>query len=124
MDVLIVGVHVDVTVVALLAAAETGTSIPHRPIPPQATNRIHRTRIPIVAADRRDPRHIRPIRRTGDLEGQSPAAEVVKTSTSDTNIGMDLLEANHTGVPNEGVKVIGAQATKNRTRGADVKLHH
>jgi hypothetical protein len=119
-----VGVHVDVTVAALLAAAETGTSITHRPIPPQATNRIHRTRIPIVAADRRDPRHIRPIRGTGDLEGQSPAAEVVKTSTSDTNIGMDVLEANHTGVLNEGVKVIGAQATKNRTRGADVKLHH
>jgi hypothetical protein len=123
-DVLIVGVHVDVTVAALLAAAETGTSITHRPIPPQATNRIHRTRIPIVAADRRDPRHIRQIRGTEDLEGQSPAAEVVKTSTSDTNIGMDLVVANHTGVPNEGVKVIGAQATKNRTRGAEIKFHH
>ena len=121
-----VDVHADVTVAALLAAADIGTIIPHRLIPPQATHRIqiHRARIPIVTADRRDPRHIRQIRGTEDLEGQSPAAEVVKTSTSDTNIGMDLLEANHTGVLNEGVKVIGAQATKNRTRGADVKLHH
>ena len=118
------GVHADVTVAALLAAAETGTSITHRPIPPQATNCVLRARIPKVAADRRDPRHIRQIRGTEDLEGQSPAAEVVKTSTSDTNIGMDLLEANHTGVPNEGAKVIGAQATKNRTRGAEIKFHH
>ena len=123
MDVLIVDVHADVTVAALLAAAEIGTSIPHRLIPPQATHRIHRARIPIVTADRRDPRHIRQIRGTEDLEGQSPAAEVVKTSTSDTNIGMDLVAANHTGVLNEGVKVSGAQAAKNHTRGADVKLH-
>ena len=124
MDVLIVDVHADVTVAALLAAADIGTSIPHRPIPPQATHRIHRARIPIVAADRRDPRHIRRIRGTEDLEGQSPAAEVVKTSTSDTNIGIDLVAANHTGVLNEGVKVIGAQAAKNHTRGADAKLQH
>ena len=116
-------VHADVTVAALLTAADIGTSIPHRPIPPQATHRIHRARIPIVAADRRDPRHIRRIRGTEDLEGQSPAAEVVKTSTSDTNIGMDLVAANHTGVLNEGAKVSGAQAAKNHTRVADVKLH-
>jgi hypothetical protein len=49
---------------------------------------------------------------------------VVKTSTSDTNIGIDLVAANHTGVLNEGVKVIGAQAAKNHTRGADAKLQH
>ena len=121
MDVLIVDVHADVTVAALLAAAEIGTIIPHRPVPPRATHRIHRARIPIVTADRRDPRHIRQIRGTEDLEGQSPAAEVVKTSTSDTNIGMDLVAAN---LLNEGVKVIGAQAAKNHTRGADAKLQH
>ena len=118
MDVLIVDVHADVTVAALLAAAEIGTSIPHRLIPPQATHRIHRARIPIVTADRRDPRHIRQFRGTEDLEGQSPA---VKISTSDTNIGMDLVAAN---LLNEGVKVIGAQAAKNHTRGADAKLQH
>ena len=121
MDVLIVDVHADVTVAALLAAAEIGTIIPHRPIPPRATHRIHRARIPIVTADRRDPRHIRQIRGTEDLEGQSPA---VKISTSDTNIGMDLVAVNHTGVLSEGVKVIGAQAAKNHTRGADAKLQH